>query len=138
MSRATVPLALLVESDGDTREMYAEWLAHSGLRVAQATSADEAMAKACRLRPHVITTDLGPFRDDRAYDLCQRLKSHERTRGIPVIAVTAWSVGGHVERARRAGCDAVLLKPCLPELLLAEIHRLLGLSQSGTMELSSR
>ena len=76
--------------------------------------------------------------EERAYDLCQRLTSHELTRGIPVIAVTAWSVGGHVERARRAGCDAVLLKPCLPELLLAESHRLLGLSQSGTMELSSR
>jgi CheY-like chemotaxis protein len=37
-----------------------------------------------------------------------------RTRTIPIIALTAWAMGGHVEGARRAGCEWVLIKPCLP------------------------
>lgn len=131
------PLALLVEPDGDTRDMYAEWLAHSGFRVAQATTADEAMEKAHRLRPHVITTDIGLSGAGDGCTLCERLKADARTRSIPVIAVTAWTIGGHVERARRAGCDSVLIKPCLPADLLAEIQRLLERPMPATKTLPS-
>ena len=119
-------LALLVEDDESSREMYAEWLEFSGFRVAQAASVDEAMEKALRLHPHVITTDTGLHGSSGdGCELCQRLKADDRTRSIPVIAITAWTMGGHIERARAAGCDSVLIKPCLPEDLLAEIHRLL-------------
>lgn len=119
------PLALLVENDGDTRDMYAEWLVHSGFRVAEAGTADEAFEKARRLRPHVITTDIGLSGDGDGCALCERLKADARTRSIPIIAVTAWAIGGHVDRARSAGCDSVLIKPCLPAELLAEIRRVL-------------
>jgi CheY-like chemotaxis protein len=116
-------LALLVENDGDTRDMYAMWLAYSGFRVAQAATADEAIKKAHRLHPNVITTDIGLSGHGDGCTLCERLKADASTRRIPVIAVTAWAIGGHVERARRAGCDSVLIKPCLPADLLAEIQR---------------
>jgi two-component system, cell cycle response regulator DivK len=120
-------LALLVENDGHTRDMYAEWLTFCGYRVAEAATANEAFEKARRLRPQVITTDIGLAGSSDGCDLCVRLKADPRTRAIPVIAVTAWAIGGHVERARRAGCDSVLIKPCLPEELTAEIQRLLDL-----------
>jgi CheY-like chemotaxis protein len=58
--------------------------------------------------------------------LCQRLKSEDATCGIPVLVVTAWAMGGHVERAKQAGCDAVLLKPCSPATLVAEIRKYLA------------
>jgi two-component system, cell cycle response regulator DivK len=123
-------LALLVENDGDTRAMYAEWLVFSGLRVAEAATADEAIQKTHRLRPHVITTDIGLAGGSDGCELCARLKADGRTRAIPVIAVTAWAMGGHLERAQRAGCDSVLTKPCSPEKLLAEIRRLLTRSET--------
>ena len=119
------PVALLVENDVHTREMYAEWLAYSGYRVAVAATVDEALKKVHRLRPHIVTTDIGLPGNADGCELCARLKADVRTRAIPVIAVTAWAMGGHVERARRAGCDSVLIKPCLPDELLAEIERLL-------------
>ena len=105
----------------------------SGFRVAEAATADEAIEKAHRLRPHIITTDIalsGSSGDGCA--LCERLKADPRTRAIPVIAVTAWAIGGYVGRARRAGCESVLIKPCLPEALLAEIQRLLKLPKRVT------
>lgn len=121
------PLALLVEPDTDTREMYAEWLVFSGFSVAEAATANEALEKARRLHPHVITTGIGLAGDGDGCDLCAQLKADARTRMIPVIAVTAWASRVDVERARQAGCDSVLIKPCLPAELLAEIQRLLDL-----------
>lgn len=118
-------LVLLVEDDSHTREMYAEWLVYSGLRVAEATTEDDAMDKARRLRPHIIVTDIGLRDGGDGCRLCERLKADKATRLIPVIAVTAWTMGGHVERAQRAGCDVVLIKPCLPPDLLAQMHALL-------------
>jgi hypothetical protein len=44
-------------------------------------------------------------------ELCEGWGGRRVTRPI---AVTAWAIGGHVERARQAGCDSVLIKPCLP------------------------
>ena len=37
------PLALLVDSDADTREMYGEWLRFSGFRIVEARTAWEAL-----------------------------------------------------------------------------------------------
>jgi CheY-like chemotaxis protein len=108
--------------------MYAAWLVYSGFRVAEATTVDEAMEKTLLLHPHVIATDIGLGDDGDGCELCQRLKADDRTRAIPIIAVTAWAMGGYVERALRAGCDSVLIKPCLPDDLLIEIRRVLRIS----------
>lgn len=116
---------LIVENDEHTREMYAEWLTFSGFRVVEASNGTEAVTKARTLQPDLITTDIGLQGEMDGCQLTENLRSHSRTKRIPVIAVTAWAMGGHVERARHAGCDAVLVKPCLPEILLAEIRRLL-------------
>ena len=121
------PLVLVVENDQHTREMYAEWLIYSGYRVAEATYADDAMEKARTLRPDIITTDIGLQGGKDGVEFCEDLKAYARTKDIPVIAVTAWAMGGQLERARKAGCDSVLVKPCLPATLPVEIQRLLKL-----------
>jgi two-component system cell cycle response regulator DivK len=122
---ATRPLVLVVEADSSTREMYAAWLSQSGFTVAEAAGADEALAKALTLKPAIVTTGIGLQEGTDGCVLCERLKHEAGTKEIPVVVVTAWVMGGHVERAHRAGCDAVLLKPCLPNTLLSEINRLL-------------
>jgi two-component system, cell cycle response regulator DivK len=119
------PLVLVVERDEPTREMYREWLSYSGFRVAEAESATEALEKAHLLRPAVITTGIGLSDGDDGCMLCDRLKHDDATKSIPVLVVTGWAMGGHVERARAAGCDGLLLKPCPPAVLLSEIQRLL-------------
>jgi two-component system cell cycle response regulator DivK len=120
-------LVLVVEDDAYTREMYAKWLAFSGFRVEEATAAEDAIEKARRLRPDLITTEIQLEGADKGHQLCAELKKSAQTKGIPIIAVTGWEMGECVEKARRAGCDLVLVKPCLPETLLAEIQRLLKL-----------
>ena len=72
------PLVLVVEGDLDTREMYAEWLVYSGLRVVEATQTQEAIKKARRLRPNLITTDI-EIEDGRGLDFCTKLKESKRS-----------------------------------------------------------
>jgi CheY-like chemotaxis protein len=87
--------------------MYTQWLAFSGFRVAEASSGREALEKVRTLRPDIVATDIGLTGDIDGCQLTETLKSYADTHRIPIIAVTAWSRGGQIERARQAGCDAV-------------------------------
>jgi CheY-like chemotaxis protein len=65
------------------------------------------------------------------WEATRRLKNDERTRHIPIVALTGHALAGHAEGARAAGCDAFVTKPCLPDALVAEIRRLLDAPRSN-------
>jgi CheY-like chemotaxis protein len=118
------PLILLVDDFEDNRAMYAQFLTFSGFRVAEAANGQEALQKAADMLPDLVVMDLSlPVID--GWEATRRLKSDERTRGIPVLALTGHALGRHSEGARDAGCDGFVTKPCLPEDLVSEIRRML-------------
>ena len=119
------PLVLLVEDDRDGRLLFAEWLQQSGFRVEQAHNGLQALERAFDLMPDAILTDLNIPGID-GYELTRRLKMDSRTEHIPILAVTGYApFTQDPSRADRAGCDAVLLKPCLPEDLEATLTALI-------------
>ena len=118
------PLVLLVEDDPQAREGYAEFLETGGFRVAQCGNAEDAYSRSLELVPDVVVTDIAlPGRD--GFSLAADLRIQARTRGIPVVAMTAYWASDVHERADRAGMIAILMKPCQPDHLLAELHRVL-------------
>jgi CheY-like chemotaxis protein len=126
------PLVLVVDDYQDAREMYAEYLTYSGFRVAEASNGLEALQKAFELLPDVILMDLSlPGMDGWA--ATKRLKTDDRTRRIPIVALTGHALAGASESARLAGCDAFVTKPCLPDELVLQVRRILDrdLSASG-------
>jgi two-component system cell cycle response regulator DivK len=129
--RDSRPLVLVVDDYQDAREMYAEYLAYSGFRVAEASNGLEALEKAFELRPDVILMDLSlPGMDGWA--ATRRLKTDERTRSIPVVALTGHALAGASESARQAGCDAFVTKPCLPDELVVQVRRMLDRDVSAS------
>jgi two-component system cell cycle response regulator DivK len=119
------PLILVVEDYPDAREMYAEYLRFSGFRVAEARNGEEALARARQEVPDVVLMDLAlPLMD--GWEATRRLKSDPRTARTLVVALTGHALAGHAEGARRAGCDAFVTKPCLPDELVEVIHKLLN------------
>jgi CheY-like chemotaxis protein len=66
------------------------------------------------------------------WEATRRLKADARTASIPVVALTGHALAGISEGARKAGCDAFVTKPCLPEDLVREIRRILSRSPSST------
>ena len=118
------PCVLLVDDYPDAREMYSEYLQYSGFDVIEAGNGIEALQQAIEREPDIILMDLSlPVMD--GWEATRRLKADRRTAGIPVVALTGHALAGISEGARRAGCDAFVTKPCLPEDLVKEIRKVL-------------
>jgi CheY-like chemotaxis protein len=118
------PCVLLVDDYPDAREMYSEYLQYSGFDVIEAGNGIEALERALEREPDIILMDLSlPVMD--GWEATRRLKADRRTAGIPVVALTGHALAGISEGARRAGCDAFVTKPCLPEDLVKEIRKVL-------------
>ena len=117
-------LIMLVDDYVDNREVYAHYLRYKGYRVEEAEDGHQALEKASRHRPDLIVMDLAlPGLD--GWEATRRLKSDPLTQGIPVIALTGHAMEGQSERAKAAGCDAFVVKPCEPSHLEARIRTLL-------------
>jgi two-component system, cell cycle response regulator DivK len=116
------PLVLIVDDVDHGREICAEYLEFRGFRIATAADGAEALDKAFALLPDVILMDLSlPVID--GWEATRRLKKDERTKSIPVIALTAHALASAHDSAKEAGCDSVVTKPCLPKDLEAEVRR---------------
>jgi CheY-like chemotaxis protein len=124
MPPAAPRTVLLVQAVRDDREMYSEFLRAEGFYPVAVSSAADALAVARRAHI-VVTAILIPGQMDGP-DLIARLKHDERTSDIPVIVLTTCGWQSDRKRAHAAGCDAYLTKPCLPEVLVKEIRRVLA------------
>ena len=111
------PVILLVEDHQDTRQMYAEFLSCS-FEVLAAADSNAAL--------EILKQSHRP--DDHRLSHCR----HGRLRAgvadpedpalgrIPIICLSGYGGHAHEVRAREAGCDRILQKPCMPDAL-AEI-----------------
>jgi CheY-like chemotaxis protein len=124
-------LALIVDYAQQERQQYAEYLALNGIRTVEAEDGLHGIAKAASLLPDVIAVDLRTPQHD-VVDMCFRLKRQDSTKHIPIIAVAEVYTAREIEQAMRAGCASVLVKPCLPNVLLGEIRRVLNLPEPAS------
>jgi two-component system, cell cycle response regulator DivK len=122
------PLILIVDDIEDNRVLYAEYLAHHGMRVDEAVDGEDALEKIATLLPDLVVMDLSMPRLD-GWEATRRIKANAEWRHIPVLVVTGHALEQDVRRAREAGCDALCTKPCLPEDLLAHVNELLATAQ---------
>jgi CheY-like chemotaxis protein len=115
---------LLVDDSTDTLEMYALGLKHAGYRVLTATNAAGALVQLNGERPHAVVTDVQLVGGRSGWDLIDEMKRRSATRDIPVIVLTGGVDPSMEVAAARAGCAAVLTKPCLPDELARVLEQL--------------
>ena len=120
-------VVLLVQPERDDRDMYAEYLSHMGLTLLCVQDATDALRLAARADV-VVTGILLPGALDGC-GLTAALKSNPATQHIPIVVLTVCAWIHEEERARRAGCDVFLSKPCLPQTLFREIRRALDATE---------
>jgi len=118
------PLILVVEDFDDAREMYRDYLEFAGFRVETARDGREGIEKARALQPDLILMDLSLPGID-GWEATRLLKAAPETRQIIIIALSAHALATEGERARAAGCDGFIAKPCLPPDLVLEITKYL-------------
>ncbi|GAC1534195.1 MAG: response regulator [Polyangiales bacterium] len=121
----TAPLVLVVDDFDDNRLLYATTIAQAGYTVEEARDGAEAIEKIGAIRPAAIIMDLSmPVLD--GWEATRRLKADPRSADIVIIALTGHSTNYGLQKARDAGADAVLTKPCLPQDLLGVLETLLA------------
>lgn len=128
--------ALIVDDEGDARELLSTLLRQSGMEVIATGSAAEAVEEltACRPDelPDVIVSDIGMPEED-GYSLMQRIRQLSPQQGgqVPAVALTAFSRAQDRIRALSAGFHNHISKPVEPAELLVVISQLTG---RGTTE----
>lgn len=125
-----MPLVLVVDDVADGREIVGEYLKLGGYELAMAADGLEAVQKAQDLMPDLILMDVWLPKMD-GLEATRRLRQDQRTRSIPIIALTAHGLASARTKALEAGCDAVITKPFLPEALEQEIERQLARRRAG-------
>jgi len=115
---------LVVEDDADNRRIVVKVLTVEGYEVLEATDGRSALATARKEHPDLIIMDLAmPGLD--GWQAASQLKSDPKVADIPIIALTAFAMRGDEEKAREAGCDGYLSKPCRPQTIREVVRRYL-------------
>jgi two-component system cell cycle response regulator DivK len=123
------PTVLLVEDHDDTRQMYAEFLG-SSFDVLEAADGEEALELASRHVLGLVITDFSLPGID-GFELTRKLRGNAGTRDVPVICLSGYVGQAHERKAREVGCDRVLEKPCLPDLLARTARDMTQLGRAG-------
>jgi DNA-binding response OmpR family regulator len=116
---------MVVEDDANTLTGYLEFLSAAGFEPTGVSDGAEALRIAVERPPAIVVTDI-TLPGMNGFALATALHEDLRTRDVPVIGLTAhWGVevrGKAVESCMRA----VLVKPCVPAHLVAELRRVLA------------
>jgi two-component system, cell cycle response regulator DivK len=108
---------LYVEDNDDNAYMLKNRLSRAGFTVVVATDGAQGVAMAASERPDLILMDI-TLPDINGEEVTRRLKADPKTKGIPVIALTANAMSSDKEKAIAAGCDDFDTKPVdMPRLL---------------------
>jgi CheY-like chemotaxis protein len=118
------PVVMLVEDFEDTRRMMRRMLELSGCRVVEAANGQEAIELSQRGGVDLVLMDLNmPVLD--GFNATLRIREYERTRDVPVVAVTAYDSAESRAAAGAVGCCDYVVKPLDLENLAALLRRLL-------------
>ena len=120
-----MPRLLLVEDNEMNRDMLSRRLIRKGYDVLIAVDGAEGIAMAASDEPDLILMDM-TLPIVNGWDATRAIKANDKTRGIPVIALTALAMVGDREQALQAGCDDYDTKPVEFSRLLDKIETLLN------------
>ncbi|MGI0131912.1 MAG: response regulator [Thermoplasmata archaeon] len=100
----------MIDDDPLARKLVSLILHRAGYEVALAADAFEAERELTPSPPDLILMDLNlPGKDGCTFT--QELRHRSETADIPIVAVTAFTVGWDEKAARKAGCNDYLPKP---------------------------
>ena len=101
---------LIVEDNIIDVRLVKDILEVHGYDVLQTGDALEAIDLAVANLPDLILMDI-QLPHMTGLEVTRRLRGDERSRRIPIIAVTAFAMGWHEREAIDSGCDAYISKP---------------------------
>jgi two-component system NtrC family sensor kinase len=119
MAQAT---ALIIDDSTELRSLLESILPYSGYRTISASTGEEGLNLALKLKPDVILVDL-ELPDTTGLQVLAELKQHQLA--IPTIMITGYGSEGVAARALQLGALGYLIKPFTTEEVLSSLERAL-------------
>jgi two-component system, cell cycle response regulator DivK len=104
------PRVLVVDDHEDSRTVARMVLEHAGYDVTEASTGPEGLRRAIEDQPDVALVDIVLPEFD-GLELSRRIRAHQTTSEMRIVAVTALARSNVREASFLAGCDAFLAKP---------------------------
>ena len=118
---------ILVVEDNDMNMQLVEFLLEEGgFDIVKASSGEEALTltREASSAPDLILMDIHlPGMD--GLSVVREMKADERTRRIPILALTAHAMRGDRDRFLEAGCDGYISKPIDVKTFIGSIQQYL-------------
>jgi two-component system, cell cycle response regulator DivK len=115
---------LVIEDNGKNRKLVRDVLQFHGYAILEAETAEAGIQLAQDTQPALILMDVQlPGMD--GLTAMRTLRADERTRHIPIIALTALAMKGDQERLLASGFDGYIDKPITLKMFLATIQQYL-------------
>jgi len=117
---------LVVDDNPTNLKLVSDVLECEGYEIFQAVDAEAAQWIIAQRHPDLVLMDIAlPGMD--GLTLTRKLKADEKTKGLVIVALTAFAMKGDEEKARAAGCDGYITKPidtrALPALVAGYLPR---------------
>ena len=116
---------LIADDDLDNRTIAVETLEAAGYGVVTAANGLEAIDQILKERPALVFLDLSMPKMS-GWQVAERIKKTPGVSEIPLIAFTAHALNGDEQKARAAGCDDFLTKPCVPKKMIEKVRQWIG------------
>lgn len=114
------PTILVVEDSPDVRAVLVRLLQHNNYEVIETTNGFEALAQIQQHRPDLVLLDLSmPIMD--GWTTLESIRALPGCATLPIVAVTAHTMGGDREAVLRHGFNAYVMKPLDIRIFLATI-----------------
>ena len=115
---------LIIDDERDLTVMVGLRLKANDFLVSEAFTAEEGVKKAEEENPGLVLLDI-LLPDGDGYEICQKLKSNPKTRGIAIVIFTASNLKDLAKKAVEAGALDYVVKPFEPKELLEKINKAL-------------
>lgn len=118
---------LIADDDELVLQLLDHKLTSRGFAVSTASDGESVLETAQQLQPALLILDvMMPGLD--GLEVLRRLQREPATRGIPVLVLSARMQEADIVSALRLGARDYIVKPFMPEELLARIERILATS----------
>lgn len=115
---------LIADDSGSIRQMLSYVLSNAGFEVKAAEDGREALEMAADFSPHLVITDLN-MPNINGIELVKSLRGMPEFKFIPILVLTTEGQEENKNAGRAAGATGWLVKPFLPEKLLAVVRKVL-------------
>ena len=113
---------LVIDDDANNREILRARLEKAGHRVTEASHGEEGLRLVDAEMPNMVFLDVMMPKVD-GWSVCRQIKSNPKTKGIPVVMLTALSQQIDQLRGWESGADEYLSKPWDPIQLIALVNK---------------